>query len=230
MAVASGCWFGEVLTPGGWLGVLLISGGVLSLAFVATRRSGARSGGNPVAATLWALAGAVVVATYTLIDAAGVRVSGGTERYVIWLFVFIGLPFGLAVLAMKRGAFVRHAVRYWWRGAAGGSRLRRARAASAATAVNAARAPSAGAAPRTLRRANAMHRARAGDCCNPGATPRGTWVQLEVRRRPASRAFRSSESEAQPDAEPSAAGNPPPRRRHRTGTEPTAAAVPDNAI
>jgi drug/metabolite transporter (DMT)-like permease len=118
VALASGFWFGESLTAGGWTGVLLICGGVLSLAFVA-RRKGHLSGKSATAATLWALAGAAIVATYTLIDATGVRSSGGTERYVTWLFVFIGLPFGLAVLAMKRGAFLRHAARYWWRGVAG---------------------------------------------------------------------------------------------------------------
>jgi hypothetical protein len=72
--------------------VLLICGGVVSLAFVARRKSLA-AGKSATTATLWALGGALVVATYTLIDATGVRSSGGTERYVVWLFVFIGLPF-----------------------------------------------------------------------------------------------------------------------------------------
>jgi len=48
-----------------------------------------------------------------------VRVSGGAERYLVWLFLFLGLPFGLIVLALKRGAFLRHAAQYWWRGVAG---------------------------------------------------------------------------------------------------------------
>ena len=47
------------------------------------------------------------------------RVSGGAERYLVWLFVFIGLPFGLTVLATRRAAFLRHAARHWWRGIAG---------------------------------------------------------------------------------------------------------------
>jgi drug/metabolite transporter (DMT)-like permease len=118
VALASGLWFGEALSAGAWAGVLLICGGVLSLAFVAGRGSRA-AGKNPLAATLWSLAGAAIIAIYTLIDATGVRISGGTERYVIWLFVFIGLPFGLAVLAVKRGEFLRHAARHWWRGIAG---------------------------------------------------------------------------------------------------------------
>ena len=118
VALVSGFWFDEQLSGGGWAGVLLISGGVLSLAFVGQKK-GRAAGNNPAAATLWALASAAIIAVYTLIDATGVRASGGTERYVVWLFVFIGLPFGLAVLAMKRGAFIRHAAQHWWRGVAG---------------------------------------------------------------------------------------------------------------
>jgi drug/metabolite transporter (DMT)-like permease len=118
VALASGAWFGEALSGGAWAGVLLICGGVVSLAFVARRKSLA-AGKSATTATLWALGGALVVATYTLIDATGVRSSGGTERYVVWLFVFIGLPFGLAVLATRRVAFLRHAAQHWWRGVAG---------------------------------------------------------------------------------------------------------------
>jgi drug/metabolite transporter (DMT)-like permease len=122
VALASGALFGEALTAGGWTGVLLICGGVLSLAFVSRKKgaaAGARAGRQATATTLWALFGAAIIAVYTVIDATGVRVSGGTERYVIWLFVFIGLPFGLAVLAAKRGEFLRHAAQYWWRGLVG---------------------------------------------------------------------------------------------------------------
>lgn len=118
VALASGFWFGERLSAGNWAGVLLICGGVLSLAFVGGSRSRS-SGRNAAATTLWALGCAAFIAVYTLIDAAGVRASGTVEGYVVWLFVFIGLPFGLAVLALKRGAFVRHAATHWWRGAAG---------------------------------------------------------------------------------------------------------------
>jgi drug/metabolite transporter (DMT)-like permease len=122
VALASGFWFGETLTASGWAGVLLISGGVLSLAFVGGakgRNAGGKSGKNATTATLWALLSAAIIAVYTLIDAAGARASGGTERYVVWLFVFLGLPFGLYVLATKRGALVAHARRYWWVGVAG---------------------------------------------------------------------------------------------------------------
>lgn len=110
-ALASWLWFGEVLTPGAWGGVLLICAGVLSLGM-------AGSGATP-RATAWALANAVIICAYTLADGAGVRASGDALRYVVWLFVFNGLPFGLAVIALKRRAFLRHAASNWWRGVAG---------------------------------------------------------------------------------------------------------------
>jgi drug/metabolite transporter (DMT)-like permease len=118
VALASGFWFGEQLSAGAWTGVLLICGGVLSLAFVARNKASA-AGKSATATTLWALASAAIIAIYTMIDGAGVRVSGGAERYLVWLFVFIGLPFGLTVVAMKRAAFLRHARQHWWRGVAG---------------------------------------------------------------------------------------------------------------
>ncbi len=124
VALASGFWFGETLSPGTWMGVLLICGGVLSLALSkdAARHGAALAAGrNPKAATLWALLSAAIIAIYTLIDAKGARVSGGTERYVTWLFVFLGLPFGLYILATRRAALLAHARRYWWVGVVGAS-------------------------------------------------------------------------------------------------------------
>jgi len=122
VALASGFWFAEPLSASAWAGVLLICGGVLSLAFVGRRKgrgAGAAAGKDAGATTLWALFSAGVIAVYTVIDATGVRASGGAERYLVWLFVFLGLPFGLTVLATKRGALLAHARRYWWVGIAG---------------------------------------------------------------------------------------------------------------
>ena len=111
VAAASWLWFGEALSASAWTGVLLICGGVLSL--------GMAGGGANRKATAWALFSALIIAVYTISDGAGVRVAGGAERYVVWLFLFMGLPFGLIVLAMKRGALLAHARRYWLRGVAG---------------------------------------------------------------------------------------------------------------
>jgi drug/metabolite transporter (DMT)-like permease len=111
VALAAATVFGEGLSFGGWCGVLLICAGVLSL--------GLAGGGATGRATAWALANAAIIALYTLIDGTGVRASGGAERYIVWLFFFMGLPFGLLVLALRRGEFLRHAARHWRRGIAG---------------------------------------------------------------------------------------------------------------
>jgi drug/metabolite transporter (DMT)-like permease len=111
VAAVSWLWLGEVLSPTAWAGVLLICGGVLSL--------GMAGGGANRRATAWALACALIIAVYTLADGAGVRVSGGADRYVVWLFVFQGIPFTLAVLALKRGALLAHARHHWPRALGG---------------------------------------------------------------------------------------------------------------
>lgn len=111
VAAASVFWFREALSPTAWLGVLLISGGVLFL--------GLAGGGASRRATAWALLNALVIALYTLADGTGVRLAGSAVGYVVWLNLFLGLPFGLAVLAIRRGEFVRHAARNWGRGLAG---------------------------------------------------------------------------------------------------------------
>lgn len=111
VAAGSFALFGETPSAATWAGVLLICGGVLSL--------GISGGGASRPATAWALANALIIAAYTVADATGVRASGGAERYVGWMFFFMGLPFGLLVLARKRGEFLRHAAKHWWRGLTG---------------------------------------------------------------------------------------------------------------
>lgn len=111
VAAASWLWFGEALSVAAWTGVLLICGGVLSL--------GMAGGGASRKATAWALLSALIIAVYTISDGAGVRVAGGSERYLVWLFIFMGLPFGVAVLALKRSALIAHARHHWPRAVGG---------------------------------------------------------------------------------------------------------------
>ena len=75
--------------------MLLICGGVLSLGFAGFhwRQSRVSLG--------WALANACIIASYTLVDAAGVRAAGRAESYVVWLFMLDALPFTLLILCMQ---------------------------------------------------------------------------------------------------------------------------------
>jgi drug/metabolite transporter (DMT)-like permease len=112
VSVTAIVWFGEIPTPSVWLGVLLICGGVLSLGCAGLRW------GPSVA---WALANAAIIATYTLIDAAGVRSSGSPEGYALWLLALNGVPFPLIVLLMRRDSLLPYARRSWLRGLFAGS-------------------------------------------------------------------------------------------------------------
>jgi drug/metabolite transporter (DMT)-like permease len=116
--IVSACalaWLGEAPSTMEWVGVLLICGGVLSLGLAGFHWRDSR------VSTLWALTNAVIIATYTLIDAAGVRASGSPAGYVLWLFVLDAIPFPLMVLAAKKRELVVYVRTYWLRGLVGGA-------------------------------------------------------------------------------------------------------------
>jgi len=114
VALCALAWLGEAPTPATWTGVLLIAAGVLSLGLTGFHWRTSR------VSTGWALANAAIIAAYTLVDAAGVRLSGSPEGYVLWMFVLDALPFPLVVLALRGREFVEYGRRYWARGLTGG--------------------------------------------------------------------------------------------------------------
>jgi len=103
-------WLGEAPRPLVWVGIVLICGGVLSLGLVGFdwRRSRV--------STHWALANALIIATYTLVDAAGVRAAAAPQSYVVWLFVLDALPFSILIFVLKRRELTAYARRFWLRG------------------------------------------------------------------------------------------------------------------
>lgn len=104
---------GESLTPAAWAGVMGICAGVLVLGLSRHALDNRR-------ATLFALANAVVIAVYTVIDALGARASGNAVQYVVALFVLDGWPFAFIVLARRGRAALPYA-RARWPVAAGGA-------------------------------------------------------------------------------------------------------------
>ena len=106
---------GEVPGLSMGLGILLISGGVIAIAFI----GGASWLHNP-RATAWALANAALIASYTLVDGAGVRLSGSAASYAAWMFFLDAFPYFLIVAWLRRGELVPYALRHWGRGLAGG--------------------------------------------------------------------------------------------------------------
>jgi phosphonate utilization associated putative membrane protein len=100
VALLSGCVIGEHLPLAAWLGVAGISCGVL---LIGLTRS-ARGGGSRRHALAYALANAAIIASYTLVDGSGVRVSGNALQYVALIFLIDGAPYFAIVMWQRRAA------------------------------------------------------------------------------------------------------------------------------
>jgi drug/metabolite transporter (DMT)-like permease len=112
VATVSTFILGEAPGPVGWLGIVLVCGGVLSLAL------GARPGGRR--GIVLALCNTVVIASYTMVDGVGARLSGAPISYTLWLNILAGIPFLGWILLTRGRDFTAHARRYWAYGLAGG--------------------------------------------------------------------------------------------------------------
>jgi drug/metabolite transporter (DMT)-like permease len=112
----SGWLLGETLHPAALVAVVALCAGVLGL--IGDPRVLWRSGN----ATRYALANAVVIASYSLTDGHGVRLSGAPEAYTLWIFFTQGVAmFGWAAFARRREFFTR--LRQRWPVALGGGGL-----------------------------------------------------------------------------------------------------------
>ncbi|WLI91512.1 EamA family transporter [Massilia sp. R2A-15] len=86
VALASGPLIGERLGITQWLAIGCICGGILGLFISArSRHPGARR------TTVFALLTACMIASYTLIDGAGVRRSGSPVAYTMWIFMLTSI-------------------------------------------------------------------------------------------------------------------------------------------
>ncbi len=98
VAIASGTFIGESPTPYAWGGILAVTLGVTMV--------GLSHPGDALhhrKAVAFALANAVIIATYTVVDGLGVRTAGDAASYVLILVVLDGLPYPL-LLWWRRGA------------------------------------------------------------------------------------------------------------------------------
>ncbi|CAM4317373.1 EamA domain-containing protein [Kerstersia similis] len=98
----------------GWLGIAVICLGVLSMAL-------ARATGKSGNGMRLALCNALVIASYTLVDGAGVRLSGSPVAYTLWIFLLTGVPLLVWAVIVRAGQFFRYARKNWMLGAAGGA-------------------------------------------------------------------------------------------------------------
>ena len=112
VALLSSSVLGEALGTAGWIGVVLVSAGVLATAL----QRGGRAGGRAVAL---ALGNAAVIATYTLVDGIGARLSGHAVAYTLWVFVLTAAML-LPVLARGRSGTLAQQLRTRWHIGLGG--------------------------------------------------------------------------------------------------------------
>ncbi|HHY50723.1 MAG TPA: EamA family transporter [Alphaproteobacteria bacterium] len=112
VAVVGTMLLGENPGPVGWVGIGLVCSGVLSLAL----RGRAAGNGRGIAL---ALTNAAVIASYTLVDGAGARLSGAPLSYTLWLNVLAGIPFLSWALLSQRAALIAHVRRHWHLGIVG---------------------------------------------------------------------------------------------------------------
>ncbi len=109
VALVSTLFLGERLVWIAWAGIALICLGILCM----TR-------GLPRQHAWLPLLNAGVIATYTLVDAWGARLSGAAVSYTLWLFLLSGLPLPLWALCTRAGALRDYARRNWGYGIVGG--------------------------------------------------------------------------------------------------------------
>ena len=98
MLVALGAlgFAGEMLAPAAWAGVVAVSAGIGLLAF---RRNGAIAAER--SAVMAALATGTMIATYSVVDGLGIRLSQAPSGYIAWIFA-LELPITLGILWRRR--------------------------------------------------------------------------------------------------------------------------------
>jgi len=102
VSVGSLIFLSENLTTQAWIGVTLVSLGVLVIAL----RSGMSRPRHGIA---WALACSATIATYSIIDGQGARVSNSPIAFAGWLYITESIVFGAILVGLgKRKAFVNY--------------------------------------------------------------------------------------------------------------------------
>ena len=111
-AVVAVAVFREPITPIVAIGVGLVSAGVLTTAL----------GRHMPRRTLaWSLLTGVAIATYTVVDAQGVRAAPSAPSYIVWNFLVIGGGIGAAFALWRGPTFIFSARTEWKPGLAAGA-------------------------------------------------------------------------------------------------------------
>ncbi|MCP9319137.1 EamA family transporter [Acetobacter persici] len=103
----------ETLPPTAWLGICVISVGIL---FMTTFRSRSQASG-----IILSLFIAAIIASYTLVDGIGVRLSHAPAAYTLWIFLLTGLPLTGWSVARNPARIWHYAKKSWPYGLTGGA-------------------------------------------------------------------------------------------------------------
>ena len=91
----------EVLTLSQYMGIALIVFGIFCLLFLSGRRAP-----SDAKAAFFAMAAALLVASYTIVDGLGARLNGDAHSYAFWIFALDGIPLtAIAVIQRRRDFF-----------------------------------------------------------------------------------------------------------------------------
>ncbi len=116
VALASFGGFVDELSTYMWLGVILISTGIVVPALLRTRRIGLPAKGTSIA-----IANAVIIAAYTIVDGRGTRLSGNAISYGQWLFFLNAIPMTMFALAWRGREVAAYVRGRWAMGILGGA-------------------------------------------------------------------------------------------------------------
>jgi len=100
----------EPIAVPGLVGVALLTAGIILLSL---RRVGGAGAALETRAIAFALITAVSIASYTLVDGVGARVSGNAHAYTMAFFVLNGIAMGL-VGVVRQGREMRAALSFGW--------------------------------------------------------------------------------------------------------------------
>jgi drug/metabolite transporter (DMT)-like permease len=114
-ALIAGVAIGDPLSPGGKMGIVLLSLGILTLTSESwwTRKVG-------FTPTAVALANAVVISMYTVVDGIGLRLAGDPVSYICWLFLLQPVPFIPLLVFKHRERFTAQLKKRWFPSLLGG--------------------------------------------------------------------------------------------------------------
>ncbi len=115
--VGSGAYLfaGESMSQIGVIGLLIASSGIISLAF-----SGNGKSFNMMPVSLGLITG-LTIASYTILDGIGGRLSGNVVAYIAWLFLLDAIPLLLLVVWRRRNTLAVALHHSWKPGLLGGA-------------------------------------------------------------------------------------------------------------